>query len=119
MRNDHMVSTSRQHIQAPSALTLTVSDEPDTLLHQGSDVEVVGKGSVCGNDTDPEVQGPSFTRGQLTGQQTLYRSFFARSPAHLPGGHDHLVGNLRNVRLEHQSLFDLHSRDKIDESEFL
>lgn len=81
MRNDHTVSISRQHIQAPSALTLSVPDEPDTLLHQSSDVEVVGKSSVCGNDTDPEVQGPSFTRGQLTQQKTLYRSF---SDAHLP-----------------------------------
>lgn len=81
MRNDHMVSISRQHIQAPSPLTLTVPDEPDTLLHQSSNVEVVGKGSVCGNDTDPEVQGPSFTRGQLTHRQTLDRSF---SHAHLP-----------------------------------
>jgi hypothetical protein len=74
MRNDHMVSTSRQHIQAPSALTLSIPDESDTLLHQSSDVEVVGKGSVCGNDTDPEVQGPSFTRDQLTHRQTLHRS---------------------------------------------
>lgn len=81
MRNDHMVSISRQHVQAPSALTLSVSDEPDTLLHQGSDVEVVSKGSVCGNDTDPEVRGPSFTRGQLTHRQTLHRSC---SHAHLP-----------------------------------
>ena len=81
MRNDHMVSTSRQHIQAPSALTLSVPDEPDALLHQGSDVEVVGKGSVCGNDTDPEVRGPSFTRGQLTHRQPLHSSC---SHAHLP-----------------------------------
>jgi hypothetical protein len=81
MRNDHTVSISRQHIQAPSALTLSVSDEPDTLLHQGSDVEVVGKGGVCGNDTDPEVQGPPFKRGQLTHRQPLHRSC---SHAHLP-----------------------------------
>jgi hypothetical protein len=81
MRNDHMVSYFQQHAQAPSALTLSVPDKPDTLLHQSSDVEVVSKSSVCGNDTDPEVQRPSFTRGQLTHQQTLCRSC---SHAHLP-----------------------------------
>jgi hypothetical protein len=41
-----------------------------------------------------------------------------RSPAHLPGGHDHLVGNLRDVRLEHQSLFDLRSQIKLYKSDF-
>ena len=59
---------------------LAVTDESNTLLHDGTDVELVAEGRVGGNQSDP---------------------------THLSDGSDTLVGCLGHVGLEHQSLLSL------------
>lgn len=59
---------------------LSISDESHTLLHERTNVEVVGVSSVGTDEADST---------ELLGQE------------------DHFVGGLTDIGLEHQSLFDL------------
>jgi len=59
---------------------LTVPDEANSLLHECTDVEVVGVAGVYTDETDPT---------EFLGEE------------------DHFVGSLGNIGLEHESLLNL------------